>query len=173
MKIYTRKGDAGETMTYGGKRVLKCDYNIEAVGDVDELNAVLGLVKIPKILKIQEDLFVIGAGVSGQKVFSIKYLEFRVKEMESEIDGMWGKMPELKNFIIFGGTETASLLFFARAVCRRAERSLARLLSRQSRDQPGDSCILRYMNRLSDYLFCLGRWVNFKVGVKEKIWKSD
>lgn len=175
MRIYTKKGDKGETMTYGGKRVLKCDFNIETVGEVDELNAVLGMVKIKEIEEIQEDLLAIGAIVSGSKKLNAKYqnLENRIDFFEKEIDRMWGGMPEIKNFIIFRGNETASLLFFARAVCRRAERSLARLLCRQGRHRPGDSCILRYMNRLSDYLFCLGRWKNYKARVKERVWKSD
>jgi len=166
MKIYTKKGDRGETSTYGGKRVLKCDFNIEAVGDIDELNAVLGMVNLLETEKIQSDLLLIGAVVSG-KVFSIKYLVFRVKEMEKEIDRMWGEMPELKNFIIFGGTEKTSLLYLARAVCRRAERSIVAL----KREDFGT--VIKYMNRLSDYLFCLGRWVNFKNNVAEKVWKKS
>lgn len=168
MKIYTRKGDGGETRSGRGERVLKCDFNIEAVGDVDELNAALGLVKIPEVEKIQEDLMGIGAIISGimNHESRIMNLEKRVDFFEKEIDGMWGKMPELKNFIIFGGTEAASLLFFARAVCRRAERSVV-VLKRKDL-----AVVIKYLNRLSDYLFCLGRWKNFNAGVGEKIWKK-
>jgi cob(I)alamin adenosyltransferase len=167
MNIYTKKGDKGETTTAGGKRVLKCDFNIEAVGEIDELNAALGMIKLPETEKIQEDLFGIGAIISGRKVFSIKYLEFRVKEMEKEIDRMWKEMPQLKNFIFFGGSEEASLIFFARAVARRAERGVVAL----RRDDLTE--VVKYLNRLSDYLFCLGRWVNFKKGIKERVWKGD
>lgn len=166
MRIYTRKGDSGETRNGRGERVLKCDFNIEAVGDIDELNAVLGLVKIPEVEKIQEDLLVIGAMVSGRRLESrILNLESGIKEMEKEIDRMWGKMPELKNFIIFGGTEEASHLFFARAVARRAERSVVAL---KRKDLAG---VIKYLNRLSDYLFCLGRYENIKDGVKDKVWR--
>lgn len=166
MKIYTRKGDKGETRTYGGKRVLKCDFNIEAVGNIDELNAVLGLIKIPEVERMQEDLMVIGAMISG-RVLSIKYLIFRVKEIEKEIDKMWEKMPDLKNFIFLRGTGEAALLFFARAVCRRAERSVVALKRSDLTE------VVKYLNRLSDYLFCLGRYENFKRNVPEKIWDID
>lgn len=168
MKIYTRKGDLGQTRNGRGEKVLKCDFNIEAVGGVDELNAVLGMVGGQNIEKIQKDLFEIGAIISGIKnqESRIKNLNNRIKYFEKEIDDKWGKMPELKNFIFFGGTEKASLLFFARAVCRRAERSIVVL----KREDLG--VVVKYLNRLSDYLFCLGRWVNFKEKVKEKIWKG-
>lgn len=166
MKIYTKKGDRGETYTLGGRKVLKCDFNIASVGDVDELNAFLGMIKTSEVTKIQEDLFLIGAVISGGKGSSekLKKLHERVVWMEGEIDRMWGEMPKLTNFIFFGGTETASRLYVARAIARRAERSIVALASK---DLGG---VVIYMNRLSDYLFCLGRWVNFRSGIKERAW---
>lgn len=168
MKIYTKKGDLGETNDGQGRRVLKCDFNITAVGDIDELNAVLGVIKINNIDKIQEDLFVVGSMISRFKIYDlrIKNLNNRIIFFEKEIDRMWGEMPELKSFIFFGGTEKASLLFFARAVARRAERSVVALKREDL------AAVVKYLNRLSDYLFCLGRYENFKQGEKEKIWRS-
>mgnify|MGYP001610769036 CR=1 FL=1 len=171
MPIYTKKGDKGETGIFNGKRVSKSDALIEAIGAVDELNATLGVavgeiknqkskIKIA-IQKIQSDLFAIGARLAGAEI-KIDLGKI-VLEMETEIDQMWGEMPPLKNFILPSGQ-----IHLARTVCRRAERRVVSLVTRTYNLEP----VVRYLNRLSDYLFCLARFVNFKTGVKEKVWMS-
>lgn len=170
MPIYTKKGDRGETGLFNGKRVAKTDAIIEAIGSVDELNAQIGVVKNPSrfLDKIQNDLFAIGSILAGAEM-KID-LAKRVEEMEKEIDGMWGKMPPLKNFILPTGQ-----VHVARAVCRRAERSVVFLATRtQNPASPAGRLepILKYLNRLSDYLFCLARYENWKRGIKEVEWKA-
>lgn len=180
MKIYTKKGDNGETSAYGGRRVLKCDFNIEAVGEVDELNAVLGVLvnrmegekelgSVTEFVeKIQEDLFIVGSLLSGKKDFKesvLKDLDLRVSQMEENIDKMWGEMPELKHFLIPGGSEVGGYLYYVRALARRAERAVVE-------SKLNNETVLKYLNRLSDYLFCAGRWVNFRSKVEEKVWKA-
>lgn len=152
MPIYTKKGDLGETGIFSGKRVPKSNALIEAIGAVDELNAEIGMIEGRE--KIQEDLFAIGGILAGSK--SKVDLDGRVREMETEIDKMWGKMPPLKNFILPRGQ-----IQVARAVCRRAERAVVRAKAR---------FCWQYLNRLSDYLFALARFVNFKSGEKETVW---
>ena len=156
MPIYTKKGDKGETGLFDGKRLSKNDAFIETIGEIDELNCAIGLVEEDKNLqKIQQDLFEIGGKAAG---FDSKInLEERVKFFESEIDRMWQRMPPLKNFIL-----PNSQLHLARVVCRRAERAAVRAKLAPE--------ILKYLNRLSDYLFCLARWVNFKSKIKETVW---
>ncbi|MCL5431923.1 MAG: cob(I)yrinic acid a,c-diamide adenosyltransferase [Patescibacteria group bacterium] len=167
--IYTRKGDAGETGMLGGVRLSKTDPRIEAVGTLDELNSHLGVIiqsrkaskQESKLVEIQKDLFAIGSVIAGYTGKDLK-LEEKVLVMEEEIDDMWGQMPELANFILPNNE-----LFLARAVARRAERSVVQLATSHQSLEP----ILKYLNRLSDYLFCLARWVNFKKGAKETVWK--
>ncbi len=156
MPIYTKKGDRGETGLFDGRRVAKNDALIEAIGSVDELNATLGLIKNKKLEKIQNELFSIGAVLAGTEL-KID-LEKRVMEIEQEIDRMWKEMPPLKNFILpFGQTHVA------RTVCRRAERAVVRAKAK---------FCWQYLNRLSDYLFCLARYENFKNKKAEVIWNG-
>lgn len=166
MPIYTKKGDRGETGIFNGKRVSKSDALIEAIGTVDELNATLGNLRVKreelkKLEQIQSDLFSIGARLAGAEIKVD--LEKRVLEMEKEIDKMWKEMPPLKNFVLPSGQ-----IHLARTICRRAERRLVSVPIIHNTFP----IILVYVNRLSDYLFCLARWVNFKSGVKEKTWMS-
>lgn len=163
MPIYTKKGDGGETGTFDGKRVAKNDKLIEAIGAVDELNAQIGAINgIKRKLEIiQNDLFGIGARLAG---YEAKLdLEKRVAEMEQEIDRMWRKLPPLKNFVLPSGQ-----LHLARTVARRAERAVVAL----GDSGHGQNDVKKYLNRLSDYLFCLARWVNWKNKIKETVWRG-
>ncbi len=158
MTIYTKKGDRGETGLFDGRRVSKNAALVEAIGAVDELNAHLGLaVAQAKFLeRVQNDLFSIGSKLAG---YETKLdLESRVVAMEKEIDKMWQKLPPLRNFILPRGQ-----LHLARVVCRRAERAVVAAKAEFA---------YQYLNRLSDYLFCLARFVNFKTKKKEILWKK-
>ena len=175
MKIYTRTGDSGWTSLFDGKRVSKNDLRIQAYGSIDELNSLLGIVlaKLTDkqasdfIKQIQKDLFLIGSHLAEAGI-STAGLTKRVKEMEKLIDSLEIKLPELKNFVLPEGTEKSALLFFSRAVTRRVERKLVAL----SFQEKVDKQILIYLNRLSDFLFVLGRYLNFKSGVTETVWKG-
>ena len=174
VKIYTRTGDSGKTSLYGGTRVGKDNQRVVAYGTVDELNSLLGAAvskikdkKISDFLTgVQEDLFTAGSHLAGAKTDLSQFPE-RVEEMEKMIDRIDRKLPGLKNFILPGGAESAALLFYTRAVARRCERKLVRL----NQEEPVDTRMLIYFNRLSDLLFEIARFINFKSGVKEKIWK--
>ena len=176
MKIYTKKGDLGETSLFGGKRVPKNHLRIKAYGSIDELNSFLGIVlaKLQDtraeefINKIQKDLFIIGSHLAGSLI-TIDPLTERTKEMEKVIDNLDGELPPLKNFILPEGTEKSTYLYFARAVARRAERELIEL----SLQEEVDSKVRIYLNRLSDFLFVLARYLNFKSGVTETVWKTS
>lgn len=175
VKIYTKTGDSGETSLYGGRRVPKDNIRIEAYGTIDELNSLLGIVSAKLadkraeefINQVQRDLFLIGSSLSGARL-SIEKLQARVLEMEKVIDSLGAELPKLTNFILPEGSERATFVYFARAVARRAERKLVAL----SLQEPVDKRILIYLNRLSDLLFILGRYLNFKSGVTETIWKE-
>ncbi|MBI3380184.1 cob(I)yrinic acid a,c-diamide adenosyltransferase [Candidatus Gottesmanbacteria bacterium] len=175
VKIYTKTGDEGKTSLYGGKRVFKNNLRVNSYGTVDELNSILGVVlskikdeKVAEFInKIQEDLFLIGSNLAGAKS-DLSVLKTRVVEMEKMIDWADAQLPELKNFILPSGVAGATFLFYARAVARRCERILAEL----NQKEPVDPKLLVYFNRLSDLLFEMARYLNFKAGVKETIWKS-
>jgi len=181
MKIYTRTGDGGETRLSGGGRVPKGHVRVEAYGTVDELNAVLGMCvaamgdeKIAAQLElIQQDLFNLGASLatpgseSGEARASIPAPpEKRIQEMERWIDTATEECPDLRAFILPGGTEAAAILHLARTVCRRAERTVERL----SRGEGIEAVVLQYLNRLSDLLFALARQVNHRAGVPDVLW---
>jgi len=179
MKIYTKKGDDGSTALFGGRRVMKHELRIEAYGSVDELNSFLGLLSDQKELEdfrieitaIQERLFTLGSALAADPEKSnlkkpdlpdadIAILELKMDEMEEQL-------PPLKNFILPGGHPAVSLCHVCRAVCRRAERRASELASRES----VDPVILRYLNRLSDYLFVLSRLLAKRTGAEERPWK--
>ncbi|MFA5411990.1 MAG: cob(I)yrinic acid a,c-diamide adenosyltransferase [Candidatus Micrarchaeia archaeon] len=169
MGIYTRTGDAGETTTHVGKRVMKDDALVEAYGSLDELNSFLGLAiafspskGTQAVLKrVQKEIFDIGASIfSG----GIPVGEADVKTLEKDIDVVEERLKPLKHFIVPGGTKEAALLHCARTVCRRAER---RLVSAKA-----DKMLIKYLNRLSDLLFVLARLENAKQGMGEEIWKK-
>jgi cob(I)alamin adenosyltransferase len=181
MRIYTRTGDKGDTGLFGGGRVPKDDPRVEAYGDVDELNAVLGLARasemMPRIdevlVPIQRDLFAIGALLATpdrekmrQHLDKARIDEVRIAELERAIDDGDAELEPLKAFIMPGGTPKAAALHVARTVCRRAERRVVAL--RASTEVP--DVVIVYLNRLSDLLFTLARVANRRAGAGEVTW---
>lgn len=177
MPIYTRTGDKGETSLFDGTRVLKSHPRVETYATVDELNSVLGeaLAFLPKatfkklakdIEQIQHDLFAIGSALATPAPLPVTGLDKRPKEFEVLIDEMTKKMPELKNFILPGGGKPGAFLHVARTLARRAERRLVALLEHEEVDPH----ILKYLNRLSDLLFTMARYVNYQTKQKEIKW---
>lgn len=179
MPIYTRTGDKGQTSLYGGKRVLKTNARVDTYGTVDELNSILGIVIAfltaqntstkKELTAIQHDLFDIGAYLANPKALPIRRLEKRVSEFEHLIDVMTRKLPELRNFILPGGSKAGATLHHARTVCRRAERRLVAL----QQDEEIDEHLVKYINRLSDLLFTMARYVNHNDKQKETLWKQS
>ena len=180
MKIYTKTGDLGETGLIGGKRVPKYHPRIKACGDLDELNSALGwtlgaikseaklAALISPLERIQNRLFELGAVVASEKEKEEIHLEGAVFELEKDIDEMTESLETLKNFILPGGSEIASRLFFSRAICRRAERSLCEI----EEQSPSIRSAVVCLNRLSDYLFTAARWANKVLKEPETIWKG-
>jgi cob(I)alamin adenosyltransferase len=181
MKIYTKTGDAGLTGLFGGGRVPKDDIRVEAYGDVDELNAVIGVARsveaMPRIdevlVPIQRDLFAIGALLAtpdrdkmAQHLQKARVDEQRIEELERAIDDGDAELEPLTAFIIPGGTPKAAALHVARTVCRRAERHVVRL--QHEVELPPLAVI--YLNRLSDLLFTLARVANRRSGAGEVTW---
>lgn len=169
--IYTKKGDKGKTSLIDKKRVSKSNKIIWVIGEIDELNSYLGVIRaevrnkdLNKKLKIiQEDLFCINSILAGAK---IQFEKNRVKLLEREIDKIESILPVQTKFIFPSGTKVASVLFFARSIARRVERKLVGLKKREVLGE-----VLMYLNRLSDYLFILARFENFKYKVKEDYWR--
>ena len=182
MKIYTKTGDAGKTSLFGGKRVSKDNLRIEAYGTVDELNSLLGAalteINDPEIAsaveRIQNELFNVGADLAtpisndGKDSYIKRTVEEDILRLENDIDKFDSQLPELKSFILPGGSKGASLLQLARSVCRRAERTAVAL---GGQEEIGKFVIV-YLNRLSDLLFILGRAENLFNGVPEPEWNS-
>jgi cob(I)alamin adenosyltransferase len=181
MKIYTKTGDTGKTGLFKGARVPKHDLRVEAYGNVDECNAILGVClnhvqseEIKQILStIQNDLFEIGADLATPPQLE-KDEQWRVGEqitlrLEENIDHFESNLPALVNFILPGGCSGGAHLHYARTVCRRAERSVTKL----GEEQPINPEIVRYLNRLSDLLFVLARAENQKANSPETIWKKQ
>jgi len=181
MKIYTKTGDGGETGLFGGRRLRKSDPRVEAYGEVDELNAHLGwaatlLRHLPleqEIRLLQSDLFTLGADLStpydaspGAAAHSVRMDEDSIRRLESLIDRWEEDLTPLRNFILPGGSPGAAALQICRSVCRRAERSVVRLAAGE---EIGATPIV-YLNRLSDLLFVLARWVNRQEGIEEPLW---
>lgn len=181
MKIYTKTGDAGDTGLFGGGRVPKNHPRVEAYGNVDELNAVLGTVRavepMPRIdeilVPVQRDLFAIGALLATPDLDKmLKHLEkarideSRIAELERAIDDGDAELEPLRSFIVPGGTPKAASLHVARTVCRRAERSVVELAS----DTEIPKLVVIYLNRLSDLLFTLARVANHRGGAGEVTW---
>lgn len=179
-KIYTKVGDKGTTSLIGGTKVLKSDLRIEAYGTVDELNSYIGLCidlltdrPSKKILKeIQDRLFTIGSSLAcdPKKQPKMKIPDLKdadVSLLENEIDKMNDVLPQMKSFILPGGHVTVSHIHIARCICRRAERCCVRL-SEQARE---DLLVLKYLNRLSDYLFILARYASHLLRAEEIAWK--
>ena len=174
-KIYTRTGDAGETGLGDGTRVPKDSRRVQALGEVDELNSVIGLVlaeELPADVRaalgsIQHDLFDLGAEVCIPGHTSMN--ERQVIRLEELLDDYNRNLPPLKEFILPGGTRAASLAHLARTVCRRAERALVFL----SRAEPVGTAARKYLNRLSDLLFVLGRVLNRAGGGTDVLWQRS
>lgn len=173
MSVYTRAGDKGKTHLYGGKIISKASPRIDAIGSIDELNSAIGVILSSlkdrrlkeELLKVQNDLFGIGAALAGSK--NLK-LEERVGEFERLIDNLDKKLPELNSFILPGGGVSGARLHLARTIARRAERRIMEL----SVKEPVGSSIIVYVNRLSDLFFMFARVINYKEKKKEIQWKS-
>jgi len=178
VKLYTRTGDAGETSLFGGTRARKDDPRVDAYGEVDELNAWLGLARASSIdpelatalQQLQRDLFALGAQLAdpadkiAARVTKAALVDDDVARLERLIDKMEEELPPLRRFILAGGAPAGAALHVARTVCRRAERRIVAL------DPPVDPVLLRYVNRLSDLLFVLARVANHRAGVPEIEW---
>jgi cob(I)alamin adenosyltransferase len=177
MSIYTKKGDQGKSSTYGGKKISKDDLVAHALGAVDELNSIVGVVKTAiksniflaremEILgEIQYFLLSIGSEIGGS---NLRLADTPTENLEKLIDHYQAILPGLSNFIIPGGSLPASQCQLARAICRRAERSVA-ALNNEAEVNPN---ILKFLNRLSDFLFVMGRWINHREGYKDEIWRA-
>lgn len=176
-KIYTKTGDRGETSLFGGLRLPKSHLRIDSYGTLDELNAYLGVVRDAmedstyneEIKYIQDRLFTVGSHLAsdpGKDMLLPDISEDDITALEKSIDKMNLELPELKHFILPGGNSQASFLHVARCVCRRAERRVVELSLQDNVDKD----IIRYLNRLSDYLFVLSRYVSFKNGAEETKW---
>lgn len=181
MKIYTKRGDQGETSLYGGARVPKDDLRIRTYGGLDEMNSIIGLSLAEgqlssgiqtSLTRIQSELFQLGAELATQrkKVSGTKLIDSsQVSALELEIDEMEKDLPALKTFILPGGSKAAATIHLARAVCRRAERELITL----NRAEPLRPTVLQYINRLSDYLFVVARYINFLDKRADTPWVSS
>jgi cob(I)alamin adenosyltransferase len=176
-RIYTRGGDAGETSLGDGSRVSKLDCRIGAFGTVDELNAALGVVlagQLPAALRepltrVQNELFDVGADLSvpWRITDRLRVEQGMIDGLEQLCDDFNAELPELRSFVLPGGTETAAGLHVARTICRRAEREV--LLG--AREVELNPLVLTYLNRLSDLLFILARTANALAGADEPLWK--
>jgi cob(I)alamin adenosyltransferase len=181
-RIYTRTGDDGSTALGNGERRPKHDLRIAAYGTVDEVNAAIGMVRLhtgadqrldAMLARIQNDLFDLGAdlcspdkgkGPGGER---LAVVDAQVARLEQEIDALNGELTPLRSFVLPGGTPAAAMLHLARTVCRRAERMIVELSQR-----PGESvstAVVKYVNRLSDFLFVASRYVNDK-GARDVLW---
>jgi cob(I)alamin adenosyltransferase len=185
-KIYTRTGDQGKTSLIGGTRVSKAHLRLETYGTIDELNSVIGVVIAtiespepfsrlqPFLERIQSDLFDIGSHLAcedaGLRTKLPVVHEEHVSELEKKMDEFSAALPALKNFILPGGCIAAAHAHVARTVCRRAERLCVALSEDQTEGADVEPLIIRYLNRLSDFLFVLARTLNLEAGVAEVLW---
>lgn len=180
MKIYTRTGDDGTTGLLGGDRVAKVSPRIAAIGDVDELNALIGIARLHSaeqdldrdLFRIQNWLFDLGSELAcppGGKFDLVAITEKHSEVLEASIDAMTDRLPPLKAFILPGGSPLAAQLHLARCVCRRAERSLIALSS----TEPLRAETLRFLNRLSDWLFVAARTANAVQRVVDIEWQKS
>jgi cob(I)alamin adenosyltransferase len=184
--VYTKQGDKGETSLVSGNRVSKGDHRIHIYGEVDELNSCLGLalslMKEQSVLEeeydfiqdIQSTLFDLGSNLACELEFREKYKlpqlsSTDIEEVEGQIDKLDASLPPLKNFILPGGSSVAAQFHIARTVCRRIERNLVSFSQHTPEEIPENS--IEFINRLSDYLFVMARYVNLKLHIEEVIWK--
>ncbi|MCB0393198.1 MAG: cob(I)yrinic acid a,c-diamide adenosyltransferase [Bdellovibrionales bacterium] len=180
MKIYTKKGDAGQTSLFGQNNVSKSSPRVDSYGDLDELNSQIGLLvselgehSSPLLTKIQHRIFSFGSHLAcGKDSLKAQLPQLRdswIKELEDEIDRMTSKLPPQTQFILPGGTKAASLAHVCRTVCRRTERKCVSL----SREESVDSITLIFLNRLSDYFQVLARFINLENGVSDIFWEKE
>jgi len=181
MKIYTKRGDQGETSLIGGSRVPKYNDKVEAYGTIDEIKSYLGLIRDLSedeevknwMLVIQERLFVAESRVAVDSEEALKKMpnlvEKDVEYLEKLIDQMNEKLPELRHFILPGGQVLASHAHVARTICRRAERATLRAYPKNN----ADNLVIKYLNRLSDFLFVLARKFAHDLGYGDVIWKGN
>lgn len=179
MKIYTKTGDSGTTALFGGQRVSKADLRIETYGTIDELNAYIGLVRDQEVnqkrksvlVEVQDRLFTVGAILAtepGNTKVKVPALdEADITFLEKEIDAMDAELPPMRFFVLPGGHPSVSFCHVARTVCRRAERLTVAL----NDQEPVGPLVIKYVNRLSDYLFQLSRKMTHELNVEETPWK--
>lgn len=181
MKIYTKRGDTGQTSLLSGERVAKHHERIEAYGTIDELNSFVGLLRSGKLdtndnlflIKIQNKLFNLGSNLAIEK----KSTNFKLPNLtnndilvlEKEIDKIDTILPKLKNFVLPGGNQTVAYCHVCRSICRRAERLIVKLSANTDIDEQ----IIKYINRLSDYFFQLSRKIAFDLKLEEEIWNPE
>lgn len=174
-KIYTRTGDNGTTGLGDGSRINKDSLRVDAMGDVDELNSVIGIMLtedmsenlVSALIKIQHDLFNVGGEICipGYVILQKK----RISDLEEMIDSLNDELSPLKEFILPGGTKAAAYCHLARTVCRRAERKLVEL----HRNEKVTDISLQYLNRLSDLLFVMCRTINKQAGMSDILWNKE
>lgn len=187
MKIYTKTGDNGTTALYGGNRVSKASARVESYGNIDELNSFIGLAKseitdekvLNQLKKIQFDLFTLGSEsatptdkltlANGKSRLTLMISETEIEELENWMDEYETQLEPLQYFILPGGGKSATALHVCRTVCRRAERSLV-FLNESEEVRPE---LIKYLNRLSDYLFVLARYVSKLNKEKEEYWNPN
>ncbi len=184
MKIYTRTGDTGETSLFRGGRVAKHNLRVEVYGALDELNSWIGFICsfssdaeiIESLKRLQSKLHILCSDIAA--VFEEDKSDLNVPrikmedviELEDAIDRMDEDLPQLTHFILPGGSQISAALHVARTICRRGERRLTELIEQEGKVNP---VALRYVNRLSDYLFTLARWANLRTGNEEIPWSPD
>lgn len=191
-KIYTKKGDSGETSLFGGPRVSKAHPQIEAYGHVDELNAAVGLClsylrlelknksELTRVIQLleqsQNELFAVGSHLAcADEKLRPQLPALKTNDLfqfESEMDHMTDKLPELKEFILPGGHPLACHLHMARTICRRAERAVEKFRNTGSISHDLVQPLIQYLNRFADYLFLAARYVNFQLHSPEVKWKK-
>jgi cob(I)alamin adenosyltransferase len=181
MKIYTKTGDNGTTSLIGGSRVSKSCIEINAIGEIDELNAAVGIVittinekkfrdTAERLSVVQHRLFTVGSNVADVQLelgHVPKIMDSDITSLEVWIDEMEHELDPITQFILPGGSLAAANVFYARAICRRAER---RLVEVKSNYPALDPRVLQYVNRLSDTLFVLARWLNAKQEIEDVVW---
>ena len=188
MKIYTGTGDKGKTSLFSGERLVKSDPRIDAYGDLDELNSIIGALAahlsdqealVVELKQIQSNLFQAGAWLAtNPESVLIESLEKMSAEqvafLEKSINRLEKEMPVLKGFILPGGHITAAWAHVARTVCRRCERKVAPIIHEARKSKAGEQYqhLFVFLNRLSDYLFVLARYCNHIHGVSDKLWKT-
>jgi cob(I)alamin adenosyltransferase len=187
MKIYTKTGDKGETALYGGTRVSKASARVESYGNIDELNSFIGSAKceiadekvLSQLKKIQFDLFTVGSEsatpvdkltlANGKSRLTLMISDIEIEELENWMDDFEKDLEPLQYFILPGGGKAATSLHICRTVCRRVERSMV-FLNESEEVRPE---LIKYLNRLSDYLFVLARYVSKITGEKEEYWNPN